>query len=119
MACPTLLVFLLSPPVLFGARPVAQVAPGPPPGPLAERVGDTGFVQLSSPSFEQVVEPVKGLDLPKYRAGINPEIAAQFDRAGKITTANLIYPRDAVRQYPCYASLYGTGIAAAATQSSR
>lgn len=36
-----------------------------------------------------------------------------------ITTVELIYPRDAVRQHLRYGSLYGTGIAAATTQASR
>jgi dipeptidyl-peptidase III len=55
---------------------------------------------------DQVVARYKELNLPTYWAGINPELVAQLDAAGKVTSVRVTYPKDAVRQYLSYARMY-------------
>lgn len=53
---------------------------------------------------DQVVERYKKLNLPTYFAGINPDLAAQFDAAGKVTKVDIQYPRDYVKQQLSYSA---------------
>jgi dipeptidyl-peptidase-3 len=53
---------------------------------------------------DQVVERYKKLNLPTYFAGINPDLAAQFDGAGKVTKVEIQYPRDYVKQQLAYSA---------------
>jgi dipeptidyl-peptidase-3 len=55
---------------------------------------------------DQVVARYKQLNLPVYWAGINPELTAQLDAKGAVTSVRMTYPRDAVRQYLSYGSMY-------------
>jgi dipeptidyl-peptidase-3 len=55
---------------------------------------------------DQVVARYKQLDLPTYWGGINPELTAQFDDKGNVTTVRIAYPRDAVKQYLAYGAMY-------------
>src|SRR5262245_24249718 len=55
---------------------------------------------------DEVVGRYRQLNLPTYYAGINPELTAQFDGSGNVTTVRVSYPRDAVRQYLSYARMY-------------
>jgi dipeptidyl-peptidase-3 len=55
---------------------------------------------------DQVIARYKQLDLPTYWAGINVELTAQLDNAGKITAVKATFPRDAVRQYLAYGAMY-------------
>jgi dipeptidyl-peptidase-3 len=55
---------------------------------------------------DQVVARYKQLDIPTYWAGINPELTAQMDDKGNITSVRIAYPRDAVKQYLTYGAMY-------------
>jgi dipeptidyl-peptidase-3 len=55
---------------------------------------------------DQVVARYKQLDIPTYWAGINPELTAQIDGPGNVTSVRIAYPRDAVKQYLRYGAMY-------------
>jgi dipeptidyl-peptidase-3 len=57
---------------------------------------------------DEVVERYRKLDIPTYWAGINPELTASFDGAGKIGKVEISYPRDFVKQQLGYSALYVT-----------
>jgi dipeptidyl-peptidase-3 len=56
---------------------------------------------------DQVVARYAGLDVPAYWCGINSELAAKFDAAGKVTGVTIGYPRDYLKQQLGYAAMYG------------
>jgi hypothetical protein len=56
---------------------------------------------------DQVVARYSGLNVPAYWCGINSELAAKFDAAGKVTGVTIAYPRDYVKQQLGYAAMYG------------
>jgi dipeptidyl-peptidase-3 len=56
---------------------------------------------------DQVVARYAGLKIPTYWCGINSDVTAKFDDAGKITSVALSYPRDFVKQQLGYAAMYG------------
>jgi hypothetical protein len=47
------------------------------------------------------------LDVPTYWCGINSELNARFDAAGKVSAVSISYPRDYVKQQLGYAAMYG------------
>jgi dipeptidyl-peptidase-3 len=53
---------------------------------------------------DQVVERYKKLNLPTYYAGINSDLVAQFDGAGKVTKVDIQYPRDYAKQQLSYSA---------------
>jgi dipeptidyl-peptidase-3 len=55
---------------------------------------------------DQVIERYRKLDIPTYWAGINPDLTASFDGAGKIGTVQISYPRDYVKQQLGYSAMY-------------
>jgi dipeptidyl-peptidase-3 len=55
---------------------------------------------------DQVVERYQRLDLPTYWTGINSDLTAQFDKDGKVTSVEISYPRDYVKQQLSYSALY-------------
>jgi len=55
---------------------------------------------------DQVVGRYRQLDLPVYWAGINPELTAQLDAKGNVSSIKMTYPRDAVQQYLSYGRMY-------------
>jgi len=55
---------------------------------------------------DEVVRRYEKLNLPTYFAGINADLAAQFDGAGKITKVEISYPRDEVKQQLSYSAMY-------------
>jgi len=57
---------------------------------------------------DQVVARYKSLDIPVYWAGINPQLTPKLDAHGKVLGVDITYPREAVRQYLRYGSLYAT-----------
>ena len=59
---------------------------------------------------DQVVARYTQLNLPTYWAGINPELTAQLDAAGNVTSVQITYPRDAVRQYLSYGRMYAPSL---------
>jgi dipeptidyl-peptidase III len=59
---------------------------------------------------DQVVTRFRALDLPTYWAGVNPQLTAQFDAGGMVTSVRVTYPRDPVGQYLRYASMYDAGL---------
>jgi len=54
---------------------------------------------------DQVVERYKKLNLPTYYAGINADLNAQLDAAGKVTKVEIRYPRDYVKQQLSYSAM--------------
>jgi dipeptidyl-peptidase III len=54
---------------------------------------------------DQVVERYKKLNMPTYYAGINADLTAQFDGAGKVTKVDIQYPRDYVKQQLSYSAM--------------
>jgi dipeptidyl-peptidase-3 len=62
---------------------------------------------------DQVVARYRQLNLPTYWAGINPELTAQLDARGHVTSVRVTYPRDAVRQYLGYAAMYAPSLKSA------
>jgi len=56
---------------------------------------------------DQVVQRYARLNVPTYWAGLNADLAATFDPAGKVTAVAISYPRDYVRQQLSYAAMYG------------
>jgi len=55
---------------------------------------------------DQVIERYGKLDIPTNWAGINPELTASFDGAGKIAKVQISYPRDFVKQQLSYSAMY-------------
>lgn len=55
---------------------------------------------------DQVMERYRKLDIPTYWEGINPELTASFDGAGKIGKVEISYPRDFVKQQLGYSAMY-------------
>ena len=56
---------------------------------------------------DQVVARYARLNVPAYWCGINSELSAKFDAAGKVIAVSVSYPRDYVKQQLGYAGLYG------------
>jgi dipeptidyl-peptidase-3 len=54
---------------------------------------------------DQVVERYKKLNMPTYYAGINADLIAQFDGAGKVTKVDIQYPRDYAKQQLSYSAV--------------
>ena len=59
---------------------------------------------------DQVVARYKALNLPVYWAGINPELVLIIRKNGEISSVDMSYPRDAVKQYLRYGSMYDAGL---------
>lgn len=55
---------------------------------------------------DQVVARYKTLDMPAYWAGINPELTATFGKDGRVTSVDIVYSRNALRQYLFYGSMF-------------
>jgi dipeptidyl-peptidase III len=66
---------------------------------------------------DQVVSRYKALNLPTYWAGINAELKANFLPNGQLSSVEISYPRDAVRQYLSYGSMYDIGLKSALTRA--
>src|ERR1700730_7089803 len=69
---------------------------------LVDRYG----VRFDPALRDQVLARYRKLDIPTYWAGINPELTAAFDGAGKITNVEISYPRDFVKQQLGYSAMY-------------
>lgn len=63
-------------------------------------------VHFDSKIRDEVVTRYKKLNLPTYWAGVNPEITPVMDRGGKITSAQMSYPRDFMGQRLRYSAMY-------------
>jgi len=55
---------------------------------------------------DEVVARYQKLDLPTYWTGINSDLSAKFDKDGKVTSVEISYPRDYVKQQLSYSALY-------------
>jgi dipeptidyl-peptidase-3 len=55
---------------------------------------------------DEVITRYAKLNIPTYWAGINPELTAAFDGAGKISKVEISYPRDFVKQQLGYSAMY-------------
>ena len=67
---------------------------------------DTYGVHFDPALRDQVVARYKALDLPTYWGGVNPQLTAQLDARGNVTSVRIAYPRDAVKQYLDYGAMY-------------
>lgn len=67
---------------------------------------DKYAVHFDSQLRDQVMARYRKLDIPIYWAGINPELTARFDAAGKIAKVDISYPRDFVKQQLGYSAMY-------------
>jgi len=56
---------------------------------------------------DQVTARYEKLNVPTYWCGINSDVTAKIDAAGKATAVQLTYPRDFVKQQLSYARMYG------------
>jgi dipeptidyl-peptidase III len=56
---------------------------------------------------DQVVERYKKLDLPTYWSGINPTLVPHYGAKGRISSVEIIYPKDIVRQQLRYEEIAG------------
>jgi dipeptidyl-peptidase-3 len=56
---------------------------------------------------DQVIARYDKLNVPSYWCGINADLTATFDGAGKVTAVNVSYPRDYIKQQLSYAAMYG------------
>lgn len=59
---------------------------------------------------DQVVARYKALKLPTYWAGINSTLTPAIGKNGQISSVEISYPRDAVKQYLSYGSMYDPGL---------
>jgi dipeptidyl-peptidase-3 len=55
---------------------------------------------------DEVVARYQKLNLPTYWAGVNPEITPALDAGGKVTSAQMSYPRDFMGQRLRYSAMY-------------
>jgi dipeptidyl-peptidase III len=55
---------------------------------------------------DEVMERYRKLNIPTYWSGINPELTAAFDGAGKVSKVDISYPRDFVKQQLGYSAMY-------------
>src|SRR5260221_13347286 len=78
--------------------------------PAIKTLVDKYGVHFDTSLRDQVVTRFKALDLPTYWAGVNPQLTAQFDAGGAVTSVRVTYPRDPVGQYLRYASMYDAGL---------
>jgi dipeptidyl-peptidase-3 len=56
---------------------------------------------------DQVIARYAKLDVPAYWCGINSDLTAKLDAAGKVASVAISYPRDVVKQQLGYAAMYG------------
>ena len=56
---------------------------------------------------DQVIARYQRLNVPSYWAGVNSDLTATFDSAGRISAVKASYPRDVVKQQLGYAAMYG------------
>jgi dipeptidyl-peptidase-3 len=56
---------------------------------------------------DQVIARYDKLNVPSYWCGVNADLTATFDAAGKVTAVNVSYPRDYIKQQLSYAAMYG------------
>ena len=68
---------------------------------------------------DEVVARYKKLNLPTFWAGINPELTPVFDRAGKINSVRIAYPRDFLRQRLSYSAMYEPSLISRAKPAAR
>jgi dipeptidyl-peptidase-3 len=73
---------------------------------LVDRYG----VHFKTALRDEVIARFQKLDLPSYWAGVNPELTAEIATDNKIASIRIAYPRDPVRQYLSYGSMYNPGL---------
>jgi dipeptidyl-peptidase-3 len=72
-----------------------------------KRLVDKYGVRFDPGLRDQVVARYARLNLPAYRCGINSQLTATFDPAGKVTAVAIAYPRNYLSQQLGYAAMYG------------
>ena len=70
-----------------------------------KKLVDTYGVQFDPALRDQVVKRYKGLNLPTYWYGINPDLSATMDANGNVTAVTMSYPRDVVPQQLMYSAI--------------
>jgi dipeptidyl-peptidase-3 len=75
--------------------------------PAIKKLIDQYGVHFDPKLRDQVVARYSKLDIPSYWAGINADLAAKLDAAGKVTAVSISYPRDYVKQQLGYSAMYG------------
>jgi dipeptidyl-peptidase-3 len=56
---------------------------------------------------DQVMTRYAALNIPTYWCGVNADLTAKLDGAGKVASVAISYPRDVVKQQLGYAAMYG------------
>jgi dipeptidyl-peptidase-3 len=56
---------------------------------------------------DQVMTRYAKLNVPTYWCGVNADVTAKLDAAGKAESVSISYPRDVVKQQLGYAAMYG------------
>src|SRR5215813_14726668 len=59
---------------------------------------------------DQVVARYKALKLPVFWAGVNAELIPTMGKNGQISSVDISYPHDEVKQYLRYGSMYDAGL---------
>jgi len=75
--------------------------------PAIKALVDKYGVKFDPALRDQVVARYRQLNLATYSAGVNPELTAQLDAGGNVTSVRMEYTRDPVRQYLSYGRMYG------------
>ncbi|HTX38643.1 MAG TPA: hypothetical protein VME43_26640 [Bryobacteraceae bacterium] len=75
--------------------------------PAIKALVDKYAVHFDPKLRDQVVARYRKLNVPTYWCGINADLTARFDGAGKVASVSLDYPRDYIRQQLGYAAMYG------------
>lgn len=68
------------------------------------------YVRFDPVVRDEIVARFARINLPRYWAGINPELTAVQNLRGGVTRVRVAFPRDAVRQYLRYARMYDAGL---------
>jgi dipeptidyl-peptidase-3 len=75
--------------------------------PAIKALIDKYGVHFDAKLRDEMVRRYSKLDLPTYWTGINADLTAKFDGGGKVTTVDISYPRDYVKQQLRYSELSG------------
>jgi dipeptidyl-peptidase-3 len=67
---------------------------------------DQNGVHFDPALRDEAMERYRKLDIPTYWAGINPELTATFDVAGRAAKVEISYPRDFLKQQLGYSAMY-------------
>ena len=75
--------------------------------PAIKALVDKYAVHFDPKLRDEVMTRYAKLNVPTYWAGLNADLSASFDGAGKVTAVRISYPRDYEKQQLSYAAMYG------------